>query len=783
MVNIMKKFLFQFKRLVRILSITLVCTASLYGVTGLAPANASFFPQLDNKACLAEYSGSHLTCTANDIQVSEVTNVRNPDGTTPVECVLGKSFDFKADFTIKTTATSRYGYGIWLPEGNWSARDESSTNTCSVISGQTDGPGIDLDGDACADISKKAGNSPVHQYLGETITMFCRDDDNSGKADFNYCASWNQQEYGLCDGDNPTPAGSPSKCRCDTFDIDVFIKPDPPAITKTLTTTNTKPEPGGTYSFDVSFTNPNDYTSIFLTSLYDEVDVGANGTYNESGDASLNLWGPTTTVDATTPEGVYLTFSNCTQPPAILDGIGEIGPSATYSCSFTVHVVAFDLPVAPSPLVLDDVVRLTLLDKNGDPVANGETCPTGLVGTLGQFCSPDQTVQVTNLPPTITVSKTASPTQVPESGATVTYTVRVNNTSATYDSPMQLTSLMDDKFGDLNGLGTCATGGYIAFASYYECSFNKFISGTGAGSHTNTATAKAIDNEADEATNSNSATVQINDIPSAIELSKTANPTSVLETGDNPAISRSVVYTFLFSVKSIVDGKTAVDTVTFSSLTDDMFGDLTANCMVNKKNGTDHGPVALLGFTLDPGENASCSITKQLTGDNGDIHTNEATIDGTDEDGQAVQAMNSATVTFTPSAPASDMDFATRTLVVIRLHNAGIENLTLTGLTVMGQPVVDDDDQGSYVIRNALGGEHDLISFSACNIGEVLGYNGSGTDTYSCAFSIEHHPGLENSTDINFSALLANGIVATLTDDDGQTSSNAVGLEVYTVEP
>ena len=95
-------------------------------------------------------------------------------------------------------------------------------------------------------------------------------------------------------------------------------------------------------------------------------------------------------------------------------------------------------------------------------------------------------------------------------------------------------SYYDTDFGNLNGEGDCATGASVYLGSPYSCSFTKFIAGDAGDVHSNTVTAKAVDNEKDEAQASDSATVNINDVPSNITLVKTANPTSVLETGDNP---------------------------------------------------------------------------------------------------------------------------------------------------------------------------------------------------------------------------------------------------------
>ncbi len=765
---------FNCKQLVRGLGVALISTTGLIGLS-TTPAHASFFPQQNNSACMAEQAGFGLNCTANDVRVSKVDNITNVDGTTPVECVLGELFTFKADVTITTTANERYDYSVYLPEGSWSAQDYNTDNTCSVLIGRTDGPGVDLEGgqDACADISKAAGFSPTHLYAGETITMFCRDDDNSGQAEFNYCAAWHNKDGADCSEFDPAAPGTPSKCRCDAFDIDVFIRPDPPAIEKARVGVDTHTEPGGAFTFTVSFTNPNDSSSIYLQSLEDLVDTDADGSY----ESTLNLWGATGPAGAA--DGVYLTSSNCSQPA---NG-GEIGPSATYSCQFTVEKVGTDLPDDQSPKFYNDVVRLLLWDEKGDPVS-ADRCPAGVDDSLSQDCSDVEQVNLTNLPPTISVLKTASPTQVSESGADVTYTIDVTNTSDYWDSPLYLTELMDDQFGNLAGQGSCNVNLYIAEGATYSCSFTQFISGTGAGSHTNTVTAKATDNELDEATAAESETVLINDIPSAIALLKTANPTEVLETGDDPSQVRTVDFTFTFSVDD-----TGVDSVAFETLIDDQFGNLTGLCMVDMYDDGDDGngtvgpqPIAstpLAGFILYPGESASCTISEDLTGNAGDIHVNVATITGTDEDGQAVEAVDDATVTFLPGSPAADMKFAASMLVVIELQNAGIENVTLTSLTlgIAGPSVFTEDATAGYRLYNT-GGMFDGVSYPSCNQGEELTYNGSPGDTYACAFTIEFIPGLENTAPIEF----LNEVIATVEDDEGDASSNDVSIQVTTVE-
>jgi hypothetical protein len=86
----------------------------------------------------------------------------------------------------------------------------------------------------------------------------------------------------------------------------------------------------------------------------------------------------------------------------------------------------------------------------------------------------------------------------------VTYTITVNNLvleAATLDA------LTDDKFGNLNGVGSCATGGTIAGNGSYSCQFTKTLTGAAGTTHTNVVTAVAKDNDGNSVTKTATATV------------------------------------------------------------------------------------------------------------------------------------------------------------------------------------------------------------------------------------------------------------------------------------
>ena len=90
--------------------------------------------------------------------------------------------------------------------------------------------------------------------------------------------------------------------------------------------------------------------------------------------------------------------------------------------------------------------------------------------------------------PSIRVQKTAEPLVI-SPGEDVDYTINIEN-----DGPVLvvLDSLVDDKFGDLNGVGSCSVPQEIAPGQIYTCAFNEFPPGTAPGRHENVVTGSGI---------------------------------------------------------------------------------------------------------------------------------------------------------------------------------------------------------------------------------------------------------------------------------------------------
>ncbi|TKB43200.1 hypothetical protein [Thalassotalea mangrovi] len=741
-----------------------------------------------------------LNCTANDVEITQVGNI------SITECSPGDVISFDADLTVKTNAKERWDTTFYLPLTDQSPQVVQTDlgagaptgvtypDYCSIALPKSPNPDIgsyvDLDMDQCGDIQKFQNPSPSDSYVlvQQEITMLCIDKDGDNRADFNYCAAWDNQT-----GDNCTAAADPypgqipntkSKCNCDTFNIDIFIQPDPPEPAKEVTSVSTYSEPGGQFDFSYSFTNTSMTSAVTITSLTDYIDLDGNGTF----ETAINLWD--TPAPAGTADGIYLTASTCA--PAMGSEI-EVAAGATFSCMFSVTIVDSDLPDDQSPEIYDDTVLVSLLDKNDDPIGDPESCPGDVPTSSGDTCSDVERVTVTNLPPSITVTKTPDKASVLEPGDDVTFTVEVTSTSGTYDDPVTLDSLTDSDFGDLNGKGDCATGGTIFLGAPYTCSFTEFIGGDQGDVHMNTVTAMASDNEGDDATAEGSASVNINDVPSNITLVKTVDgladgvAAEVEETGDT-GLTRSIDYTYRFSVDAA-----GVDDVNFDKLEDvvdtaDAGGslqDLTDNCFIDlDSDGVVADAPLSSGYTLSPGEFAECTITLEVSGDAGYTWSNLATVYGTDTDGAMLMASDPADVLFIDVPLQITPEFAFKLNVYVKLTNGGVDNVDITAMTVGGVALTDGATPGAntFVIRDESSKGYDYgaeTSLPFCSFGAnpdiLVG------ETFKCAFTVELQPGFEVG-DVMRELIGPQALIINVADDEG-SEDIAVGVSVQTIEP
>jgi len=335
------------------------------------------------------------------------------------------------------------------------------------------------------------------------------------------------------------------------------------SVVKTANPTHVA-ETGGNVVF--SFVVSNDGTeSVTLTSLTDDQFGDLNG------------------------QGV------CTVPQTIAVG-------GSYTCEVT--------KLLASDTLTDHVNTVTAVAEDND----GST----------DTATDDATVTFDDVLPVISVNNIATPDSVMETGETVTFTFTVTNTGTV---PVSITSLNNDVFGVLAGDADCAVDTILAPAGGCSFEITRFMSGISGDIDTNLFTAHAEDTNGNDTSASDDSSVTYTNVLPIVEVTKTANPTSVPETGAN--------VTFTFTVHN-----TGTVPVMITSLNDSIYGVLTgdADCEVTSP--------------LDPDASCTFSLTEFVSGTGGSTHTNEFTAEVTDSDGSTASASDTADVDITDLLPS-----------------------------------------------------------------------------------------------------------------------------------
>ena len=655
----------------------------------LAPGSAAAQITLET-GCMTELAESHVKCTANDIEIAGVATDGDGNPLLTIHddgCAYpGDTVHFTATFELSLSATARHDVGLYFVRDDDANGDGARSGECTVstIPFAPDPPWLDLDGttdtfpgtndvsnvqDQCGDINRPEHN-PLFPEL--TMTVLCVDHDSDGLLDLPNCVSWRQPGANdLCLGPQDAFPGSPSKCNCDlAFGLPIEVPPAELQVVKTASP-STLDEPGGPVTFTVQVTNSG-------------IDP-ANGTTLLSPDGLTDdLYG-----DITRIQGVVRS-TTCEVPQRIEAG-------STYICSFVADVAG------NGGDVITDVVTARGVDDRGNELTGSD----------------DASVSLRDVLPSIQVVKTATPSELLEPGGTVVFDVLVENTSPAASDTVVIDSLVDDVYGDLAGRGDCSVPQEIASGGAYECSFEISFSENAGFAETDTVTAAGADDEGNPVSHADSATVVVNDIPSSINIVKTATPSDVLEPGG------VVQFTFTISNDS------TVDSVTINSVVDSVLGDLNGR-------GTCSLPQALA-----PGGVYTCALSASVTGNAGEALTNQVTASGIDDDGTPVEASDDATVNIRNAPPAATLTKAATaaevTFAVTVTNDSTAEPLSLDALM--------DDAFGD--VSDA---SNPLLLDTTCSTPQTLGIG----DTYECTFRalVSTSPHVDT-------------VVGTVSDDDG----------------
>jgi hypothetical protein len=401
-------------------------------------------------------SSNALNCTANDVRIAKVQNVRDPVTGAPItSCTAGSTFSFLADFEILTTASQpRENIGLYISTSSQTqaltgsctdhiiSRQHPCTTNTSLNCGSDNYHESDAAPDNCGDTSS-GDFSGTFGTGAEKVTLeidnfLCQAPAGTNQVQLPNCTSWqipggtiqcvspSPDTYPFNNGGKPTAVpGTKAKCNCGIIPLGVTVQAPGVTVGKTCNTNDNTQAPdfstspptpnsctispeGGQVVYTVNVVN----TSNFGNILVDQVCDTAYGTVYRSANAPALLAACAAGTVANAP-------SSTTCGSATLGNI-----SASGQCTFTVTQA-------------ENITVNNIASVSGRGVA---------AGNFGPSSSNQVTVVSNEAPSTATVTKSVVATEA--ACATVRYGVDVHNTSGA-DETLTLSGLNDTAYGDL----------------------------------------------------------------------------------------------------------------------------------------------------------------------------------------------------------------------------------------------------------------------------------------------------------------------------------------------
>ncbi|MEO7325527.1 MAG: IgGFc-binding protein [Dokdonella sp.] len=222
-------------------------------------------------------------------------------------------------------------------------------------------------------------------------------------------------------------------------------------------------------------------------------------------------------------------------------------------------------------------------------------------------------------PVALTVAVTTSTPSVAEPGGPIAFVARVAN-NGNYD--VQLTSLMDDHLGNLDGQG-CALPQTLAAGGFYECAFNDNLIGDAFDIlSTQVTAAGVIEDTQAQANGVGTGSITLTDVLPSIAVTTSVSPT-LLPPNGGP-----------LTLDVRVDNSSSAEAVVLDTLSDDVYG-------VVGGQGS-----CALPQTIAPLAFFECSLNVVANAGTGSAQTDTVTATATDDEANAATAQGSATVAF-----------------------------------------------------------------------------------------------------------------------------------------
>jgi hypothetical protein len=407
-----------------------------------------------------------LNCTANDVSIAAVTNIRDPQtGATLTSCVAGATFNFIADFEIKTTsAQARENIGLYI---STNSQTQALTGSCvdnivspqhpchtgsAITCGSDNYHETDTAPDNCGDTSKAdngAFGPGTEKVTLEIDNFLCEAPAGSNQVQLPNCTSW-QIPGGTIQCVSPAPdypypfngpggtptavPGSPSKCNCGIIPLGITVQTPGVNVGKACNTNATTTSPtfsvvgtqltgspnncsitpeGGTATYTVEIRNDQ---SNFGSVVVDQVCDSAYGQiFPASG--TCNAGSQCIAPNNVTGTGCS-TGTTCTAATIALNG--------TYDCTFTAN--------QPENITVTNIASA---------IVHGSSSGTQASGSSGS-------VSVTSHEASTTATVTKGVNATTAACATIRYSVDVADTSAAgTDQTLALSALNDSSFGDV----------------------------------------------------------------------------------------------------------------------------------------------------------------------------------------------------------------------------------------------------------------------------------------------------------------------------------------------
>ena len=581
-----------------------------------------------------------------------------------------------------------------------------------------------------------AGNLAQNDTLRNTITVTGADDDGNSV-------------NGSDPADRTVPGAPPQ--------IGVFKTDNGAEIT----------EPGTQITYDIDIYNRGTTESLTIKKITDSVNFFLNsaGPGVPVGTVTIGDGLGGNAVVSTLPgaPGASLVSTTCAAkigfvlaPAAGLDVNGR----PTNAAAITTCQIVLQLP-ANAPDKYSDTVTVDAADFTGDPVTGSNSAET-----------PGK-----NVMPALTITKTPSPTSVPESGGSVVFTFVIKNTSPASTDPVTLTALVDSRLGNLFGapaanvtVNNCLAllNTVLAPNATVQCTVTATLVGDVALPHTNTITVTGKDDEQNETSATADARVDFSDVKPTVDVTKTDGGASVAEPGG------TVTYTLTIQNTSFekVNVTTLTDTVTYAKPA----GSVTYDLLNPVAPVSDSDCQAKVQGGLDPGQTITCSFKLLLTGTAQTV-SDEVKVVVTDNDNSTGEDKATETTPITDVKPTVDITKTdggafvnepggTVTYTVEIINPSAFEAVTVTALTDTIQyakplpapaPIVVD------LLAAASGPMSNNTCLTQLNaVSRILAPNAKITCTFDIALT-------------GTSQLVADRVDVTVVDDEGSTDTdNAV---------